>query len=463
MLALIVILLSLSINGLLAAYELALTSASLDKLNILKSGHKKGTKDAVFMKENIEGSLSIIQIGITFCGIIAGATGGSSLADKLSPELMGLLPVNKGLADLLAMLLTVVPIGTFSIIFGELIPKVYALRKNISICLVLSPWMRKFYIIANPLAVFFESTVKTLISLIDHVTGQKDTGNQNNQMSIKDLRLFASLSRRAKLISKQEEKIIVGATKLSSRPVRDIMIPLLETVFLALDKTINQNLMTAHLEAHTRYPVLESSINQMKITGYVNLKQLFFFSKANPQAQTIQPVLRPVITIRDNTSIADTLERMVEDSLHLVVLTNHQNKPVGILTLEDVIEELVGDIENEFDVLPHYIHKHGNYWVAGGGISIKHLVKATKLMPLEDLPPHLDPKTSLSDYVEQNLKHIPHKNDKLDLGNISLRIKKVKRNHAHELIAQDKNLHSNRPVTAQKATKGKTIKLTTST
>ncbi|HNT30742.1 MAG TPA: hemolysin family protein, partial [bacterium] len=372
MINLFVILMMLAANALFAAYELALTSTPHNKLLIAQQHRKKNATAALFMKENIEATLSIIQLGITFCGIISGAVGGAGPADALQ----GFFTVNLGfpesVARLLAMFFTVVPIGGFTIIFAELIPKVYALRHNIAISLALSGWMKRYYDLFHPAATFFEKTVARLVRIIDRLLGRNLKGtNGATQLSIKELRTFASLSRKSKLISSQEERIIIAATKLSSRPIREIMIPLQHTISLSLDKSLQQNIFDAHHEAHKRYPVLEKENNFSTCIGYVTTRELTFYLKKNPAAKNFRAVIRPLPQIPYNVSIAMVLEKMIEDKMHLIMLKDTANKPVGIVTLEEIIEELVGDIQNEYDLLPAYVYKRADHWIAGGGTTLK--------------------------------------------------------------------------------------------
>ncbi|OIP98266.1 hypothetical protein AUK40_01820 [Candidatus Wirthbacteria bacterium CG2_30_54_11] len=432
-----IILLMLLFNGFFAAFELAITSVNPDKLKILERKKTAGARDAIFLKENIAATLSVVQLGITFCGLVAGAMGGERSSKALSPYLARVFSLSPSTATLIALLVTVIPIGAFTIIFSELIPKVYALRNKEKIAVALSPWIRRFYVFIHPMASFFEFCVTRVVQTVDLLTVHKKLPLQfDEHLAVKDLRVFAALSRQAKIISAQEERIIVGATKLSSRPISEIMVPLHHLQALGLDQTMHATIHLAEREAHTRYPVLAQHHDPQSIRGYVVTKELFFFAKTHPHATHFNSIIRPLQKVRYNISIAEVLETMIEDKIHLLLVTNHADKANGIVTLEDIIEELVGDIQNEFDHLPHYVYKHGTYWVAGGGTTIKHLARATKLLSPARLDLDINAKQSISTYIERALNDTPKIGDQVTLQHVHLVVSKMKRHRAEEVFVK---------------------------
>jgi putative hemolysin len=137
----VIILVMIALNAVFAGYEIALASVSLARLQVLHTSHRSGASAAMWMKQNMESSLAVVQLGITFVGAIAAATGGAGAEETIAPSLekMGL---RSGFADLLAITIVVVPLSIITITVGELIPKVFALRNAEWVCLRLSPIMR---------------------------------------------------------------------------------------------------------------------------------------------------------------------------------------------------------------------------------------------------------------------------------------------------------------------------------
>ncbi|MFN9851705.1 MAG: CNNM domain-containing protein, partial [Planctomycetota bacterium] len=133
------------VNGMFASYEIALASVSLSRLQLLANQGKRGATAALRMKDGIEKSLAVVQLGITIVGLTAGATGGASASEDIAPLLRD-FGLSRWTADILAISLWVLPLTILTIVVGELVPKLFALRNKEWVCLTLSPWMWWFSI-----------------------------------------------------------------------------------------------------------------------------------------------------------------------------------------------------------------------------------------------------------------------------------------------------------------------------
>jgi len=156
--------LMIAANSVFAAYEIALASVTLARLHLLSGEGRQGAKAAAYMKENMEGSLAGVQLGITLVGAIAAATGGAGAEEQLAPTLQNLLGVTSGIAEVLAIIAVVLPLTVVTIIFGELIPKVFALRNKELVCLKLSPLMKFFVTAVWPVVWCLETAVTRLMA-----------------------------------------------------------------------------------------------------------------------------------------------------------------------------------------------------------------------------------------------------------------------------------------------------------
>ncbi|MFH0753934.1 MAG: CNNM domain-containing protein, partial [Candidatus Omnitrophota bacterium] len=144
-LEIIIILITLVFNGLFAAYEMALASVSRARLHVLEGRKIKGAVEAVFMKNNMEASLAVLQLGITFLAAVAAATGGLSAADLLTPYLIDRLHISHSLANVASLVVIVVPLSAVTIVFAELVPKIVAINNRERVWLALSPFMRGLF------------------------------------------------------------------------------------------------------------------------------------------------------------------------------------------------------------------------------------------------------------------------------------------------------------------------------
>src|SRR5262245_20678982 len=243
-------------NSLFAAYEIALASVSLARLRVLARENSPGAAAALAMKEGMEASLATVQMGITLVGAVAAATGGAGAAERLAPVLREWLGVSAAAAEFLAIGVVVVPLTVVTIIFGELVPKVFALRNKERVCLKLSPTMRWFSLGVWPAVWFFETAVNGVMRLGERWRRRGD-GERTESAELQELRAIAALARTSRLIGASEEGIIVGAARLASCPVGAIALPAGGIRLLHADATVADALLAAHLDLHTRFPVAE--------------------------------------------------------------------------------------------------------------------------------------------------------------------------------------------------------------
>ena len=362
-----VIAMMLVLNAVFAAYEMAIASIPRSRLAVLIAAKRKGAEDAAYMKDRIEASLAVVQVGITFVGAIAAATGGAEVADSIQPYLSE-AGMSEALAEIVSLMILVIPYSLVTIVFAELIPKMFALNNRELICLMLSPVMKIFAIVAYPVITVLERVVKFFLRAGDR-SGyiKKVTGDQPG---LHELNAAATLARASRLIGAREEKIVLSAAQVSVRPVKEIMLPIADVSMIPLKSTLSEALLRAHLDMHTRFPVCEREDDPQTIQGYLNFKDIMMALKLNALDPTVRGIIRPIKTVEGDTPIAQVLEKVIQEKLHIALVGDENQKIIGMVTLEDIIEELVGEIEDEFDRLPTYIHPFAGGWIVGGGVSM---------------------------------------------------------------------------------------------
>jgi putative hemolysin len=363
-------------NAVFAAYEMGLASISRARLAILLHDRRKGAPDAVFMKDRMEASLAVVQVGITVVGAVAAATGGAGVQEKFSPHLQqwGLSPT---LADVVALVVLVVPLTFVTIVFGELVPKMIALHNNEWVVLRLSPVMRILARAAHPVIWLIESAVKTVVNLLPHQS-RAQTGARSQWLH--ELRAAVSLARTSKLLGEREEKIVLAAAQMSARPVRDIIIPAQDMSVIYVGSTLMEALVQAHMDMHTRFPVCMVRNDPQSVETYVNFKDIVAALRVNPKDPSLKGISRPIQKVPEDMVLSNLLEMMIQQKTHIVLVVSKEGTVLGMVTLEDVIEELVGEIEDEFDHLPVHIHPCGTAaWIMGGGVPMTTAASAVGL------------------------------------------------------------------------------------
>jgi putative hemolysin len=422
-------------NGLFAAYEIALAAISAARLHGLAEAGRPGAVAARYMKENLEGSLAGVQLGITLVGAVAAAVGGAGAGEAIAPALRDSLGVPAGAAEVLALAVVVAPLTAVTIVFGELIPKLFALRHKEWVCLRLSPPMRWFVSAVWPAVWALEAAVTGLMRLGErHLAGRLGPDARSEAAELQELRASAALARTSRLIGPQEERIILGAAALSGRPIREVMLPAAAIGMLDADATTADALTVAHLDMHTRFPVTERPGDPQGIVGYVNVKDIMARLRLAPHDPSLRAITRAIPSFPDDLPVSAVLERLTREMAHIALVRDPAGAVVGMVTLEDIIEELVGDIGDEFDRLPAHVGRAGDGWVAGGGVTPARLREATGV----DLPAPPDgrPVGHLADWVAAHLPGGVRGGEVVERDGVRVVVRKVRRRKVQEAQVQ---------------------------
>ncbi len=342
-----VMLAMIAVNGVFAAYELALASTTLGRLHRLAQERRRGARIALYMKRNVEASLAVVQLGITLVGAIAAAVGGAGAEESLAPALVQRFGMSERLAEVSAIALVVAPLTAVMIVFGELIPKVFALRNSEWVCLTLSPVMRAFSLTVWPAVWLFETIVSAIVGLSERLWRGEGRA-VSERPELRDLHATAALARASRLIGRREERIIVSATELRARAVSDVMLPVEQVSLLAAGDSVEAGLRAAARDLHTRYPVALRPEAPTDIVGYVNVKDLVIASHDPASAARVGDIARPIPSVAADRAVAECLEMLMSERSHLALVLDAGGVMVGLVTLEDIVELLVGDIDSEF-------------------------------------------------------------------------------------------------------------------
>ena len=426
---LLVMLGMIAINSVFAGYEIALASVGVGRLRRLAEENHRGAKVALHMKQNMEASLAVVQLGITLVGAIAAAVGGAGAEESLAPALEAGLGVSEGTAEIFGIALVVLPLTVVTIIFGELIPKVFALRNAERVSVGLSPFMRWFSFSVWPAVRLFEVVVMGVMAWGER-RGMRVDVTKVETAEIQDLRASAAVARASRLIGRREEGIIVGAAALRTRPVREIMLAAEHISTLTAAATLSDALIAARLDMHTRFPVVERAGDVQTAIGYVNIKDIIATRHLSPDEPSLRGIVRPLPSFDMDAAIADCLEQLIHQHTHIALVRDAGGRVVGMISLEDIIEELVGEIEDEYDRLPAHVIASGSSWVAGGGISLERLKAATGIDLGADAAA---PGTrTLSSWVVGHLGREVRGGDVVARPSFRVLVRKVRRNKVQE-------------------------------
>ena len=416
----------IAINGVFAAYEIALASVSVARLQILVRDGRSGARSALAMKQNMESSLAVVQVGITLVGAIAAATGGAGASEDVQPWLQARFSLAPVVAQILAIALVVIPLTGITILFGELVPKVFAIRNKEAVCLWLSRPMAWLSFGLWPIVWLLETGVLSITNWLErrlHGGGVKKVEGGELQ----ELRAHAAHARASRLIGEREEGIILSASRLANRKLREIMLPADDMSMLNVNASLAESLIAAHLDMHTRFPVTEKAGDPQGVIGYVNFKDIVALMRlSHPHKLSLRNVVRALPSLDENLPIAASMERLIHEHSHIALVRGAEGKIVGMITLEDVLEELVGEIEDEYDRLPAHVVPSGRAWVAGGGVTLGRLKDATGLDLVADAPPGATPRT-LSEWIIGHLGDDVVGGEVVQRDHVRLLVRKIRR------------------------------------
>jgi putative hemolysin len=459
----------LLVNALFAAYETALAAVSQARLHALERAGHRGAAAAVFMKTRIERSLAVTQLGMTLVAAIAAAFGGASVEERLAPALEARFGFSPRVAGAIALASIVIPLSALTIVFAELAPKVLALRHREAVCLGLSPPMRLLTGLLAPVVTVLEESVKIVLSLLSRTFRRRRIPQAPEATSLHELAAAAALARTSKLIGAREERIVRSAALLSSRQLLEIELPASDMSMLALDANIETALVRAHLDMHTRFPVARVDHDAQTVVGYVTFKDLIALLKMAGTTMggappTLRAATRPIHRLPRTMTIAAALDRMVRERTHISLVVDDQDVVTGMITLEDILEELIGDIEDEFDRLPAHVQPTGDGFIVGGGITLDSLKQKTGIelaatSPLPTAPPSAPPlaplapgstsgpggsastielarPTMLADWVQRSLGRAPEGGETVKKDGVTLIVRKLRRKRLAEAFVR---------------------------
>ncbi|MBR5151547.1 MAG: HlyC/CorC family transporter [Elusimicrobiaceae bacterium] len=420
---LLIIILMLALNALLAAYEMALASISRTKIAVLFQENQSGAQTALFMKDHLEGSLAVVQIGITLVGAIAAAIGGAGAQGALKPFLAS-RGITGPLAHALSIACVVLPLSFVTIVFSELVPKTYAIKNKEWVVLKLSPVMRVVYIFLQPVVQVMEKIVRFCTQKAPAKTQDPKTAKR---AALVDLRTAAAIASSSRLFTQAEEKIVLASAQFCVRTIKEIQVPLSQVYFLSAQDSIADTFLKAHLDMHTRFPVLEDPQNPQSIIGYLNFKDIFSSTKTAGSAHTsTRSIVRPIFKLEGDTLISTALQTLMANKQHICLVTDEETI-TGILTLEDIFEELVGEIEDEYDFSLAYIRPFGQSYLVSATAKIADVFTTLQLPVPADLPTG----QSVIQWVTAQLGHNPSKNEKINADGFILETRKFRR---HKLV-----------------------------
>ena len=326
----------IAVGGIFVAAEIALISLRDSQVKQISSKGKRGARVAK-LASNPNRFLAAVQVGITLCGFLSAALGAEQLGVFVIPRLeeLGLSAGSSQIVSIVAITLVIVYI---SLVFGELVPKRLALYKSESIALATAAAVDRVAIIFKPI-IWLLSKSTDLIVKIFGITSK----SERNQIS--DVELMDLVSGHADL-TKEERDIVEEVFNTSDRLIHEVMVPRTEVDFLDASLSISQARKIAVELAHSRYPVVRGSSDE--VIGFLHVRDLLN-PKLDDAQITIMEIVRNVIFLPGTKGVLPALTEMRSKRQHIAIVLDEYGGTDGIITLENLVECLIGEIHDEYD------------------------------------------------------------------------------------------------------------------
>ena len=249
-------------------------------------------------------------------------------------------------------------------------------------------------------------------------------------MTIEDIRTLVQMAKTENLIEVEQESIIINTAKLKDIPVQSIMVPREWIVYLKVKSPLQENFDIARNNLHTRYPIsVDNSVDG--ITGYVNFKEMASFS-SNISVLNIDQFIRSVLFVSSQTNLLNMLKLFIARHHHLAIVKDPRGKIVGMVTVEDVIEEIVGDMEDELDKsVSQMIQVGGHVWRIGGGV----LMEAITQKLAVQLDAAIFPQT-VAQWLQTKISGMVYPGGSWTEGRVKFTVQQVRRGKIHQVIVE---------------------------
>jgi CBS domain containing-hemolysin-like protein len=294
---------------------------------------------------NLDEYLSACQLGITITALGLGWIGESTIEHMLSP-LFHKINIPESATQVLSVGIAFAAITFLHVVVGELAPKTLAIQKAELITLIVSRPLILFYKIMYPFIWVLNGSARVVSSLF----GLKPVSENEIAHTEEELRIILSESYKSGEINQSEFKYVNKIFEFDNRIAKEIMVPRTEMVSLSKDDSLETFLQVLREEKFTRYPIIDGDKDH--IIGLVNIKEVMtdLIGNESLSSQTLENYTRPIIRVIETIPIHDLLVKMQKDRVHMAILMDEYGGTSGLVTVEDILEEIVGEIRDEFDM-----------------------------------------------------------------------------------------------------------------
>ena len=371
MLQLLILFILILCNAFFAAAEIAFISLNDAKVAKMgKEGNKKASKISKMLKEPSK-FLATLQIGVTFAGFLSSAFAATSFAGNLAPMLNSLLPVNMEFWTTVSIILITIILSYFTLIFGELVPKRLAMKNYEKIAFASVGIIRGIYIFTSPFVKLLTMSTNFITKLFG--VSEKD----EETVTEEEIRIMIDVGEEKGTIEEQEKEMINNIFEFNDKTVNEIMIHRTDVFGIDINSDINKIIDVLDEYKYSRIPVYDETIDN--IEGILYIKDLIKVLRGNKTIK-LKNIIREAYFVPENKKLNELFKELQKNKNQMAIVVDEYGGTAGIATMEDILEEIVGNIFDEYDDVENDFEKiDENTYRISGSVSMYDLEKILDL------------------------------------------------------------------------------------
>jgi len=367
-LEILIILLLIVANGLFSGAEIAIVSARRHRLQQLGEKGRRSARVALRLADSPNEFLSTVQIGITLIGILSGAVGGATVARQLAP-LLDQVPVLAPYSEGLSFGLVVAAITFLSVVIGELVPKRLALANPEQLACTMAPTMRWLSRVSAPVVHLLSKSTDVLLKLLGV--------SASNEPDITEDEIKAMIRQGADsgVFEEVEHDMVQRVLRLGDRTIKTLMTPRTDICWLDVEEPLEDSLQEVLESTHSRFPVGRGSLDDC--LGVVRVRNLLS-AKITGQPINLEELMQPPLFVAESTRALSVLEQFKRSGIHIALVTDEFGGVEGLVTLNDLMEGIVGDLPSVDDEEePLVVTREDGSWLVDGGLDLDAFTELT--------------------------------------------------------------------------------------
>ncbi|ULO02127.1 HlyC/CorC family transporter [Campylobacter sp. RM5004] len=398
------------LNGFFVLSEFSIVKIRKSKLEEFVNQGRTNAKLALEMYKNLDTYLSATQLGITLSSLALGWLGESSVAVLLN-KLLSNFNVNPIAIHSVSVVISFILITLLHVVLGEIVPKSIAIAKTETVVLWIARPLYLFRIIFAPFIATFDFLSLSILKMLRIKT------NEHAAHSEEEIKFIASESQKSGVLDEFETELIQNAVDFSDIVAKEIMTPRRDMICLNKSNTYEENIKIVHDYKHTRFPFIDASKDN--VLGMIHIRDLL-----DNQNKDLNECVRKVLFVPENISISKVLVQMNKEQIHTAIVMDEYGGTAGLLTMEDIIEELVGDINDEHDKKEQDYRKiNDDIYIVNGRLDIESVEELLDIKYDDELE-----ELTIGGYIFNRLGHVPSEKERCEDEHCYYEVKQMQSN-----------------------------------